>query len=146
MMNGKPQTLTSKFKISYNLLLNLLDIGDHHLVQFASRSMITCDLDKQMGELYAKLQKTQTELDNMRHLVERLRTPIDSIREYIDLQPLLKTAVNKKRKELERKINQLTDTHKHIVTDTHCYHKIAEKENELQSYQTQYNQLQRVIS
>ena len=28
MMHGKPQLLKSKFKISYNLLLNLIDIGD----------------------------------------------------------------------------------------------------------------------
>ena len=39
MMKGKPQRLTSKFKISYNLLLNLVDIGETNCSQYAKRSM-----------------------------------------------------------------------------------------------------------
>lgn len=37
MLSGRPQTLTSKFKISYNLLLNLIDIGDSNLIDFAKK-------------------------------------------------------------------------------------------------------------
>ena len=128
MMNGKPQILTSKFKISYNLLLNLLDIGDKNLVQFASKSMITCDLDKQMGELYAKITKLQTELDNINNYVGQLRTPIEIIQELVELNKNLKTSVNKKRKEIERRINQINDNYKFINQDSNSYSKVAEKE------------------
>jgi superfamily II RNA helicase len=62
MMNGKPQTLSSKFKISYNLLLNLLDIGDNNLVSFASRSMVTGDLDNQMKQIHYKITTANTKL------------------------------------------------------------------------------------
>ena len=40
MMKGKPQTLVSKFRISYNLLLNLIDVGDQDFLKFVQRSMI----------------------------------------------------------------------------------------------------------
>ena len=109
MMNGKPQTLSSKFKISYNLLLNLLDIGDNNLTQFASRSMITGDLDDQMKEIYYKMTSLQTELDNIHNSMAHLRTPMEVLDEYLELKKTVQYAVNKKRKEMEReKFNLLS--------------------------------------
>lgn len=141
MMNGKPQTLTSKFKISYNLLLNLLDIGDNNLIQFASKSMITKDLDNQMGELYTKMTKLQTELDNMNNCLKNLRTPREIIDEYIELNKNIKFSVNKKRKEMERKLQAIKDGYKFIDHDQASCYKISEKEQELNALQRQYDAL-----
>jgi superfamily II RNA helicase len=138
MMNGKPQTLTSKFKISYNLLLNLLDIGDKNLVQFASKSMITGDLDKQMGELYTKMTKHQAELDNMNEYIKLLRTPLDIIQEMIELRKNLQTSVNKKRKEIERRINQITESYKFINQDITSYLNVSNKEKEINCLKDSY--------
>ena len=142
MMNGKPQTLTSKFKISYNLLLNLLDIGDKNLVQFASKSMITGDLDNQMGQLYTKMTKLQTEIDNTNNCIGQLRTPLEIIQELIELRKNLQTSVNKKRKEIERRISQITDNYKFISQDLNSYLKISEKEKEMNSLKDNYDTLQ----
>jgi antiviral helicase SKI2 len=139
MMNGKPQTLVSKFKISYNLLLNLLDIGDKNLTQFAGRSMITCNLDDQMKDTYYKMTALETELDNIRNSVQYMRTPQDVLAEYIYLQQQRVIAVNKKRKEVDRKIQELNDSYKHISQDLHSFTKIADKENELVALKTQYD-------
>jgi len=141
MMNGKPQTLTSKFKISYNLLLNLLDIGDNNLIQFASKSMITGDLDKQMGELYTKMTKLQTELDNLNDVLKHLRTPTEVINEYIDLNKNIQFSVNKKRKEMERKLQSIKDNYKFIDQDQTTYLKMVEKENEINALKNQYDSL-----
>ena len=142
MMNGKPQTLTSKFKISYNLLLNLLDIGDKNLVQFASKSMITCDIDKQMGDLYTKMTKLQTELDNVNNYIDKLRTPLDIIQEIIELRKNLHTSVNKKRKEIDRRISQITENYKFINQDINSYLNVIEKENEINSLKVNFDTLQ----
>jgi ATP-dependent RNA helicase DOB1 len=139
MMNGKPPTLTSKFKISYNLLLNLLDIGDKNLVQFASKSMITCDIKQQMGELYTKITKIQTELDNLNNYNQQLRTPLEIIQELIDLKKNIHSSVNKKRKEIERRISQITDNYKFINQDVNSYLKVADKEKEINSLNDNYN-------
>jgi superfamily II RNA helicase len=140
-MNGKPQTLTSKFKISYNLLLNLLDIGDNNLIQFASKSMITGDLDKQMGELYTKINKLQTELDNLNNCLKCLRTPTEIISEYIELNKNIPFSVNKKRKEMERKLQSMKENYKFIDQDQSSYLKVAEKENEINTLKRQYDGL-----
>lgn len=141
MMNGKPQDLTSKFKISYNLLLNLLDIGDKNLVQFASKSMITGDLDKQMAELYTKMTKLQTEIDNTNNCIGQLRTPLEIIQELIELRKNIHSTVNKKRKEIERRISQIEDNYKFINQDVNSYLKLSEKEKEMNSLKNYYDTL-----
>ena len=141
MMNGKPQTLTSKFKISYNLLLNLLDIGDKNLVQFASKSMITGDLDKQMGDLYTKISTLQTEIDNLNKCIGQLRTPLEIIQELIELRKNIQFSVNKKRKEIERKISQITDNYKFVNQDTESYLKVSDKEKEIDILKDNYDTL-----
>ena len=141
MMNGKPQALTSKFKISYNLLLNLLDIGDTNLTQFASKSMINGDINGQMNEIQSKVMRLQSELDNSNDCLKMMRTPTNTICEYIDLQKNVKFSVNKKRKEIERNIQRIKDEYKFVDQDIISYLKISEKENEIQILQDQYDSL-----
>ena len=145
MMNGKPQTLSSKFKISYNLILNLLDIGDNNLVKFASRSMVTGDLDNQMKEIYYKITTANTELDNMKACTANLRSSSQVIQQYIELEQNIKFAVNKKRKEMERQIQSIRDNNKFIDQDKMIYQKIYVKENDISSLQSQFDSLNSYI-
>lgn len=141
MMNGKPQTLSSKFKISYNLLLNLIDIGDKNLTQFASRSMITGDLDDQMKEIYSKMTKAQTELNNINNTVQNLRTPMEVLDEYLELKKSVCSAANKKRKEMERKMQNIVDNNRFLNQDLQTYLKISQKEKEINQFKDQYDSL-----
>jgi antiviral helicase SKI2 len=145
MMNGKPQSLTSKFKISYNLILNLLDIGDKKLVEFAKKSMVTGDLDAQMKEVYYKMTKVEGELDNLTSYIHNLRTPINIIEEYEGLNKSKHNAVNKKRKDIERRIQQIKDEYRNIDQDTQSYQKVSIKKTEINELQNQYNGLNSYI-
>ena len=138
MMNGKPQTLTSKFKISYNLLLNLLDIGDNNLVEFASKSMITNDLDGQMKEIYYKITSLEANLDKG---IQNLNTSIYTIREYNELIKNKVNSVNKKRKEIERQIKFIEDNNKFLSRDKATYDNFSLKDQELSHLQNQYKSL-----
>jgi len=145
MMNGKPQILTSKFKISYNLLLNLLDIGDKKLVQFANKSMVTGDLDNQMKEIYSKITLLNGEIDNIKLCASNLRTPVSVLQEFIELQTNRVNAVNKKRKDIERKLQNIYDNYKYIEQDKLTYLKIDSKENELNELQKEYDSVNSYI-
>ena len=139
MMKGTPQTLLSKFKISYNMLLNLLDIGNNNLVNFASRSMVTGDLDSQMKEIYYKISSLNGELDNIRNYSNNLRTPVSVLQQFIDLQKSRINSVNKRRKEIERQLQQIHDNYKHIEQDKISYEKISVKQNEINELQKQFD-------
>jgi len=138
MMSGKPQTLTSKFKISYNLILNLLDIGDNKLVDFAGRSMVTGDVNNQLKQLTFQITTLTTELENIKVCVGNLRTPIEAITQFNQLQYDRLTSVNKKRKVIDRQLQELYNTFKFIEPDTTTYQRVSAKETEIYQLQTQF--------
>jgi superfamily II RNA helicase len=146
MMAGNPQTLTSKFKISYNLILNLIDIGDYNLIDFAKKSMVTGDLDAQMGDIYNNMNKLIAELDTMRMSLSHLRTPKSIIVEYIELHNNKNTFVNKKRKEVERRIQEIQDGYKYIENDKVSFKKITDKEEAICSLHTQVDTVNNYIN
>jgi superfamily II RNA helicase len=117
MMKGIPQTLTSKFKISYNLILNLIDIGETDYTRYVKRSMVQGDIENSLKECYLNISKLQAEIDNIQLNLENCRTPINVVEEYIDLKQKIGTSVNKKRKEIERAIQQIKDDHRNIDKD-----------------------------
>jgi superfamily II RNA helicase len=146
MMNNKPQTLLSKFKISYNLLLNLIDVGDNNLVKFASKSMITDNLEFQLSELNIKINTLNSELENTNKYILNMRTPIPVITEYIDIDKHITGFVNKKRKEMNRKLQTIRDEYKFIEHEKLIYLKFLEKGKELVKMQDQYNILKEYFS
>lgn len=116
MLKGKPQKLVSKFKISYNLLLNLISIGDMNFAQFAERSMIQEELDNEITGFQNKISELSTDNGNI-DIASKLNTPLIKVQEYLDLTTNLKLFVNKKRKESERRIEELKYEYRNIDLD-----------------------------
>ena len=117
MMNGNPQTLSSKFKISYNLLLNLIDIGDTNLVGFAKQSMITGDLNSQIRQLQSEIDNCSEESATLNAYVEALTTPKETVEQYFELQSNKDKYANKKRKEMDKEIQRIKDNYKNVEQD-----------------------------
>jgi len=145
MMNGKPQTLSSKFKISYNLLLGLIDIGDLNFGQFSRRSMIKDDIDVEFNEIINKTQILKEELNNFQNSLQMLRTPKEIIDQYIELQNKKHTLVNKKRKEVERQIQQLQDNYKNIDSDKITIDKYNEKLFDFTKLENEKNNVEKYL-
>ena len=131
MMKGKPQTLISKFKISYNLLLNLIDIGETDYTKYAKRSMIQNDIENTMQGYYNSISKLQTELDNLSIVLKICRTPLEKVEEYIELKQKRINSVNKKRKEIERSIQNILDNYKTVEKDIDIVTKYTSKRDEI---------------
>lgn len=128
MLKGKPQILTSKFKISYNLLLNLIDIGDTNFNAFSNKSMIKGDLDSELKGTNTQIEKLQQDIAKSSTCI---RTPVEIVKEYINLLFARSSAVNKKRKEIERQIQTIVDNYKFIESDKVIVQTMVAKENEL---------------
>jgi len=137
MMNGKPQTLTSKFKISYNLLLNLLDTGDKNVVEFANKSMVKDDINSQLSGLSQIITKAETELERLNGYCEHLSTPVETILKFKELEEIKPYTANKKRKEVEKQLQTITDSYKFIKDDSATYFKKVEKEKEINELRKQ---------
>ena len=146
MMNGKPQALVSKFKISYNLLLNLIDIGTNNFIDFSNKSMIKDDLDGYLKEIYDDITKVSSELENMNNNLKNVRTPTTVLEEYLDLLDKKQNAVNKKRKEIERKIQDLSERYKYIETDKELIKKKNQKQNLYYELENKYKLIEKTIA
>jgi superfamily II RNA helicase len=142
MMKGRPQLLTSKFKISYNLLLSLVDIGDNNFVGFSKRSMVTSDIDNELGELFEKISKATAEVDTMKIST---RTPQLAIEEYLDLSNQKQMASNKKRKDLDRQMQSIADQYKFFEQDKSTIQKMINKRIEIDMLQRQFESTEKYI-
>jgi superfamily II RNA helicase len=146
MMNGKPQVLKSKFKISYNLLLNLIDIGETDYSRFAKRSMMQGDIEGQSQGVNLEIDKCQKEVDRLNLCFSTMRTPRDIVEKYLDLQTKKDNYANKKRKEFEKEIQKIKDEFKYIEQDLATIQKYNEKVTELTQLTKQYDGLNNCIN
>ena len=131
IMKGKPQTLVSKFKISYNLLLNLIDIGETDYIKYAKRSMVQGDIEKTMRGYNETICKLQGEIDNLAIIIDNFKIPKDILEQYMHYKQQFVVSVNKKRREADKNIKQLQDQYHTIDKDIDIFMNYKLKIDEL---------------
>lgn len=124
MLNGKPQSLISKFRISYGLVFNLIKNGKIHIedfLDFVHHSMISTEL--------------RTEINRQRNIVSNLIHTHQSMNEktlflktlpivckrYNEICNLLPQSKNKQRKQLEKEQNQILQENPNCKKDAMVY-------------------------
>jgi len=141
MLCGKPQELTSKFKISYNLLLNLIDIGDTNLTLYTRKSMIQGDIEKEIAILTNQI----NQFSNI-EIQSQIITPIDVVNEYVELCETRNFVVNKKRREIDKKISNLDDQYKYVKSDSESILKYNQKQKEKQLLEQQLKSTEQFLN
>jgi len=132
MMSGKPQVMTSKFKLSYNLFLNLLVSGEK-LSDFANKSMIFSDIDENLKEIRKSIMDTTCKLEKY-----SFKAPMNILNEYVQLSEEVIFASNKKRKDMCRKVLDIENEYVLINGDVSKYKEYIKTEQELISYKSQF--------
>jgi len=123
MLGGGAQTLVSKFKISSNLMLNLIaerNGSDESIITtFIKRSMIQTDVDIQLCIICSEIEKLDEKLDNFKLIrsMTPLGTPREIVIEYIQLSKDRAGSINKRRKAIDKAIAKIVANHRHIETD-----------------------------
>ena len=105
MMNGKPQLFVSKFKISYNLLLNILsntqdisEIKDH-----VEKSMMNLDITDAKKSTLQKIKDQEHEIEKFSEMINDNQY----FRDYLDLKQEFQTVKPKKRRAIQEKITEV---------------------------------------
>jgi len=125
ILSGKPQVLVSKFHIDYKMILSLLKKGvDHGFEEFVEKSMSKNNILGEIKEQEEEVADLKQELENLKIGMQHMRTPLDKCREYQGLEEQLKTSVNKKRKDIERKMTVLKDQHRYILEDIRLFARV----------------------
>ena len=119
MLCGTPQKLVSKFRISYSLILNLLKSSGENtkFVSFASKSMVYDELQTDIENSSKRIDELIEKINKKKSIVDTLKTPNHVCRKYLELEHAIKTSVNKKKREIEKEMLQITEEYCDIMKE-----------------------------
>jgi superfamily II RNA helicase len=135
MLTGPPKMLTSQFKLSFNLILNMnaRDLVDE-IIHFMKNSFVQNDIakaiayyDQTENELLEK-KKSQEEIINDKNIV---KTPIEIINKFNELTKNSEIVNNKQKKKLLHNMNTLKEEYSSIETDLVYYEQLQQTKVEL---------------
>ena len=124
MITGPPQTLVSKFKISYTLTLNIIEKNEN-VVNFVSQSLMNTDINKAIKSYDNGISELETNIQEYENMLKIERTPKDIIIKYTDLQKKLSSGSNKQRKKIQREVSNLEETHNFLKDDVEIFNEIT---------------------
>ena len=148
ILAGKPQTLVSKFRISYSLILNLIKNGktrSNDFAQFVQNSMMNGEIEKNIQAQNNYIDSILLDLSKMESQKEVLTTPYELCLNIIEKEEKLKTAVNKRRKELERDIQSFKEEYKTWNSDLTFAKKYMELQTEYTNEKSRLKHLHEYI-
>lgn len=147
ILSGKPQTLISKFKISYSLLLNLIALNKLNMNDFINSSMIYESIQNGIKE-YEVLVKNNIELiDKKKDQIQCLQVQLDKINQYIDLTKNFSYLNNKKKKQVQNDMDSIKSTYnKSFDRDIKLVKELIEIENEKKSNEDYVDNLKNYVA
>lgn len=116
MMTGPPQKLTSKFKISFNLALSMLD-SEQDIVSFMDQSMLALDIQREIKGYQQKDNEIKEIIQKKTEALSYCQTPIDVLKKYKESAQLVTTLANSARKKVRIEMNSLEAAHKFLLKD-----------------------------
>ena len=150
---GSPQKLVSKFRISYPTILNLMrntgpenNLGKHDFYNFVKNSMISDEYTALKETELKKLTEMNEQLITKHTNLSILRTPIESCREYMVMETNIQYLNHKKRAEHLRKMSDLKDLYKWIITDMETIKNLDKLHEDMKNQRTYYKYLESHIS
>lgn len=116
LMDGKPQRLISKYKVSYHSILNCM--GD-----YSKKSLFQRELDTELLIQEKEYVDKMEECNKLRTTLQYLKTPSSVLEGYISL-----VSLSKKKKDIERKILAIKEKYYSIDEDAKLLKQLKEAE------------------
>ena len=130
MLNGKPQTLESKFEIHYNMIFRLILQEQFDFEGFASNSMLHNELKKQVLYYEDKKQEKMKDIEKKEqslYLISDKELLLEVDQKHYEMSKLK----NKKRRRVLNEINNMFDLHRNLKSQYDKYKEIQEEKNEV---------------
>ena len=121
LLCGKPQILVSKFHVSFSVILNLIRNGKTHksdFYDFVKKSMVQSEIQNSILTQKEQINKIHQEYEKKKESIKYLRTPLDICEKYIQNDTMLPRSVNKKRKEIQRTMEEIVIDYKNCPNDS----------------------------
>ena len=140
-MTGTPEKLVSKFKISYSLILHLIFIEKYDFLDFVKKGMINTDITNQINIIDDLIKNINEDLEKLKTTINNFKVPLDILQLYLKLRKDKSTVINKKKKEIEKQIENIDNNYKIINYELDFVTNYNNKINELESLNEDYNHI-----
>jgi superfamily II RNA helicase len=142
MLTGPPKMLVSQFKISFNLILNIISANggnlahriDNELITFMEKSFIQNDIVKELNS-YDKIQQELEEKIAESHKVlnsEDCKTPLDVMQRYNEILGKMEMSSQKQKKKFHKQLATMNQEHTTLKVDLEIYNNHKKLELELE--------------
>ena len=116
MLTGPPQKLTSKFKISFNLALSMLE-AKQDMVAFMEQSMLSADISREIKGYQKEEEREQALILNKEEQLKLCRTPQSVLERYYELQTMFAMLANAGKKKTRIELSNMETEHKFLLAD-----------------------------
>ena len=116
LLTGPPQTLVSKFKISFQMALSMLGTGQD-IAAFMQQSLLSSDIRKELCHNALEGIKAFEQVAKKKEFLSLCRTPLPLLEKYKLLQDTISSLANSARKKARLELNNLEAEHKFIASD-----------------------------
>jgi hypothetical protein len=155
LLTGPPQKLTSKFKLSFNLALSMLD-ANQNMLEFMEQSMLSSDIRREIVSYEKEEDKTKSIMLIKEEQLKLCRTPISVLEQYKEINTNISQLANSARKKARIELNSLEAAHKFLLTDLtklDALHETQQKQhslfedklNTIQYISTTVNDLKKIL-
>ena len=117
MMSGSPKKIKSRFKISYNLILNIMHNEPDKLVEFIEKSLMQEDIESQIKNTSQEMAVVDERIFSINKGLSMLSTPLDVLEQYNKLITTIHQYGNKDRKKKSKEIKQIEEMNPKIKQD-----------------------------
>ena len=138
MVNGNPQTLQSKFKISYNLILNFFQY-DNNILDFVSKSMCNNEIQTQINGLITHIEKLKIEYTDKCNspAYEYVNNNPELFEKYSALEYQLTSTKPKTRKQAQRDIVEIHDNNYNFNQHLEKYKSLLHLQSDIKDLENQ---------
>jgi superfamily II RNA helicase len=131
ILSGNPSSMVSKFKINANIILKLISVDSTDFSKFINNSMISDSINKQKFTYNEIITSLTQKKDNMFNNLTNIKTDIDIIKKYIDLEKSCLTCSRKKRGKIKSEMDIIKESHKSFNKDYDYYTSYLNLENQI---------------
>ena len=120
---GKPQSLSSKFHISYSVVLHLLQLSSSrdNMIAYLEKSMLYEEIISEIDIQQKNIDDINAMLIKKEEYLQMMRTPIGVCQQYLDMIDSLSMASAKKKKQIQKESEQLLAQYKYGSSDIKSY-------------------------
>ena len=136
MLTGPPKMLKSQFKISYNLILNILnnnntiESGEEILINFMEKSFMHTDIVKEINSYDSCQKKLEEELNiisSKMNSKEVCKTEISVLKEYYNNINKMNMISIKQKKKIQKEVEIIKNNNFNITKDIILYEEFEKK-------------------